>query len=60
LQATIQAKLITHIIQVALKYSFFNKYNIEKPGKIPKNQSKNGSITIQATEKLLNCHTIKK
>jgi hypothetical protein len=45
---------------VALKYSFFNRYNILNQGNIPKNQSKKGSITIQAILKLLNCPTIKK
>ena len=57
---TIPAKEITQIIPVALKYSFFKIYKREKPGKIPKNPSKNGNMTIPATAKLLNCQTIRK
>jgi hypothetical protein len=45
---------MTHIIPVALKYSFLKIYNTENPGNIPKNPSKNGNIIIPATQKLLN------
>ena len=56
-QTTIQARAITHIIDVAEKYSLLNIYNKENQGNTHINQSKNAIIIIHATLKFLNCHT---
>jgi hypothetical protein len=56
-QTTIHAKAIIQIIEVAEKYSQFNKYSIVNQGNTQKNHSKNVIIITPAIQKLLNCHT---
>ena len=51
---TIHAKAITPIIDVALKYSPWIKYNKAYPGKTPKNHNKNDIIITHHIPKLLN------
>jgi hypothetical protein len=50
-QTTIHANAITHIIDVAEKYSQFNKYSKLNHGKTPKNHNKNVIIIIPAIQK---------